>query len=315
MEADKLYSWSSILLRFANEKHTRRPMLSCKSYGSLDACDDLVGKFRVGQLLGEGSHARVYRATHEPTKTQCAVKVLNLMEHGSSDVASIEAAALSRLAPLRHVPRLHSVIDENDGRYIFMEFAGATSLQKIVNARAHVGLSDGPLSRISRQLLLTLRACHSRGVAHGDVKLNNVMISGGAAKLIDFGCAVVADSPFSSTTLGAACFRPPESFDDRYTIDLHSVKLADAWGAGLCILCMCTGTYPFAGETVSDIIDSIRATPPDDLAASVSDLGLRVVVRGLLGAAEERWSITRALESRYMKRGLRQYISDRMFCL
>ncbi len=279
-------------------------MLSSTSYVCFDEGHEaqVIGEYRIGDQLGEGSFATVYKAEHTTTGNNVAVKVFGTASDESVSMSDREVVALRRVSSLKSVSRFVDLIDDASlaGRFIFMDYAGTQSLQDLVNAHPHVGLPVAEVRRIGRGLLETLAACHAKGVAHGDVKLNNVMITPSHRRpspvLIDFGSAVI-DGGDPDGELGAPAFRPPESFMEDWEPTFNAACLVDAWGAGLCIYCMATGAYPFEGDSIYDVIRAITEADMTGILDTIADVPLRAMLAGLLAPAPTRWTAGRAAAS------------------
>jgi tetratricopeptide (TPR) repeat protein len=163
-----------------------------------------------------------------------------------------------------------------------------------------------------------LAAAHDQGILHRDFKPENVLVDeSGRARVLDFGLArssagepekvselelddtlvgkrPVLDVPVTQfgTVLGTPAYMPPEQLDGRF-VDARSDQFAFCVAAfeALC------GERPFVGETVSEILASIRAgrvrTPAK--AAGVPRGVLPPILRGLAAKPEDRWPSMAAL--------------------
>jgi serine/threonine protein kinase len=105
-------------------------------------------------------------------------------------------------------------------------------------------------NRIFKQVALAVQYLHSRGIAHGDIKLDNVLIDEhGNAKLADFGyCsaeAVVQDNDRKGTLLYAA----PELFRAGH----YDPKCADVWSLGVLLFTLHTTLFPWTARTEEGI--------------------------------------------------------------
>ena len=149
---------------------------------------DLLGdRYRVGRELGRGGMARVYLARDEKHGRDVAIKVIRPELSASLGhdrfLREIEIAAR-----LRH-PNIVPLYDsgEVDGSlYFVMPYEEGPSLRE--------RLTQGPLPiadalSVLRDVARALAYAHEHGVVHRDVKPDNVMLSGGAAVVTDFGIA------------------------------------------------------------------------------------------------------------------------------
>lgn len=95
-----------------------------------------------------------------------------------------EYAAYCRLRGLDGIPACHGL---KDGRYLVLDHIEARPFR------------DTPVDgRFFERLLITIRAMHDRGVAHGDLKRkSNLLVdSNGFPVLLDFGAAVIRRDGF-----------------------------------------------------------------------------------------------------------------------
>ncbi len=102
------------------------------------------------------------------------------------------------------LPRLYADGTHADEPYVVVEYVDGPALGDAV-------ADDGPLAPLDVavlrwQLLAGLRTLHARGVAHLDLKPDNVVLRAGRPVLVDFG---------SARPLGAPCFDPDRPAADR----------------------------------------------------------------------------------------------------
>jgi tRNA A-37 threonylcarbamoyl transferase component Bud32 len=143
-----------------------------------------IGPYELLEPLGRGSLGAVYKARDRSRDRLVAVKVV---AGGGPDRFRDEVRALSRLAH----PNLARVYDAGADRgrpFVAREYVEGTDLDCLVRA-------TGPLPAARacdyvRQAALALDYLHSAGVAHRDVKPQNLLLTpGGQVKVADFGLA------------------------------------------------------------------------------------------------------------------------------
>lgn len=160
-----------------------------------------LGRYRIDGVLGAGGMGVVY-AAHDDTLTRdVALKVLNV-----SDPERVlhEARASAAL----HHEGVCAVFDTgvvDDTPYIALERIDGDTL------RALLPLDDAGRARaIAQDIARALAHAHARGVAHGDLKPENVMITReGRAKLLDLGIARRGESDDVAFG-GTAGYLPPD---------------------------------------------------------------------------------------------------------
>src|SRR5207244_2389142 len=103
--------------------------------------------------------------------------------------------------------------------------------------------------RIAAQIARALEAAHDEKIVHRDVKPANVMLVGPkgdeTVKVVDFGLAAQQEM----NRVGTPLFMSPEAAQGK-RIDEKS----DVYALGVCLYRMLTGTLPFTGATVKDIL-------------------------------------------------------------
>ncbi|MGW2641353.1 serine/threonine-protein kinase [Streptomyces sp. NPDC001348] len=167
----------------------------------------LVGRYRLLERIGPAgtgtAPATVWRALDESTQRYVAVK--RPLPPGDPDDEAHrrtahrlhrEARAAARVEHPAAI-RIHDVVFEDGLPWIIMEFVPGESLRTL--------LTRGPLpapeaARVGLAVLGALRAAHSVGIVHRDVRPANVLLESGTGRVVltDFGTGHVhggADSP------------------------------------------------------------------------------------------------------------------------
>jgi serine/threonine protein kinase len=150
----------------------------------------LGGRYRLGERLGSGGTADVYRARDQRLQRDVAVKLIAPWLAG--DAATVrrfqrEAGFAARLAH-RNVA---AVLDAGSRprQYIVMELVEGTDAATLLK-REHPFATDEAVDLVA-QICDALHHVHARGVVHGDVAPRNILVAehDGTATLVDFGLA------------------------------------------------------------------------------------------------------------------------------
>ena len=198
--------------------------------------------WRILYLIGVGTFARVYRASHSKTGDIKAIKVLR-SRHSSNDEMREHFLREGRMVmKLRHpnIVPIHEV-DEDSGRiYMVMDFVEGQNLRDYV--KAHKKLSVTRALGIVRDIAAGLAYASEAKINHRDMKLSNVLLSSrGQAKLVDFGLATVAGDDGELTG-------GPRSIDyaglERTTGVKRDDKRSDIFFLGCMLYHMLTGAPP-----------------------------------------------------------------------
>ena len=239
---------------------------------------DTLLHYRLTERIGEGGMGIVWRAVDETLGREVAIKVL---PPGVGDdprrLARFEREA-KLLASLNHtnIAAIFSLHVDAGVRFLAMEYVPGEELATRL-ARGRLPLDE--VLRVARQIAEALEEAHERGVVHRDLKPANVKLTpSGKVKVLDFGLAkAFSDGPdlhsASSTSndsvmaqlatregvvLGTAAYMPPEQARGQ-PVD----KRADIWAFGVVLYEMLTGTRPFAGLAVVDLLAAVVSAEPD----------------------------------------------------
>ncbi|MFC8721809.1 protein kinase [Kitasatospora sp. NPDC057198] len=210
----------------------------------------LNGRYELGEILGVGGMATVYRAVDHQLGRQVAVKVLNGGLADDPRFAERFAREARSAALLAH-PRVVTVFDsgvDQGSPYLVMELVHGATLGRVI---AEQGVL--PVERAvgtAAAVLDALAAAHDQGLVHRDIKPGNVMITqDGGVKVVDFGIARVGSSSGQQLTqtasvLGTAAYLSPEQatagqVDGR----------ADLYAVGCVLYEMLAGAPPFTADT------------------------------------------------------------------
>src|SRR5215469_3060295 len=207
----------------------------------------LGGRYVLGEVLGTGGMATVWRATDEVLGREVAVKVLSPQFAADAGfVARFEREA-RHAAQLSH-PRLVTVFDcgiDNGTAFIVMELvAGRTVRQVLDDARI---LPPGEAVGIAAAVCEALEVAHAAGLVHRDIKPANIVVSGGEVKVLDFGIARADGTAGGTRTLGVlgtAAYLSPEQASGR-----AAAPQSDLYSLGCVLFEMLTGSPPFTADS------------------------------------------------------------------
>jgi len=261
-----------------------------------------IGVFEVRGLLGAGGMGEVYRAWDPRLAREVALKVL------PGDVADNPARRRRFLEEARAIgslnhPNIVAVFDVGVGEgipFIATELLDGRQLQDEMD---HGVLPIRRLLDLAVQIAAGLRAAHDAGIAHRDLKPQNVMVTrDGRVKILDFGLAkasstdrdVTGGQPGTLTAPGIVQGTPnymsPEQASGT-AVDFRS----DQFSFGLMLYEMATGVHPFRRgttlQTMSAIVDD-EARPIGELNATVPPPLRWIIERCLAKSPAERYAST-----------------------
>jgi serine/threonine-protein kinase len=258
----------------------------------------LSGRYRIGRELGRGGMASVYLAHDLKHGRDVAVKIIrsDLAASLGHDRFLREIEIAARLRHPNIVPLFDSG-EAGDALFFVMPYEDGLSLREQVRRGGALPIPEA-LS-VLRDVARALAYAHERGVVHRDVKPDNVMLSGGAAVVTDFGIAkAIAASVTQSdgasgdpetgmltqagTIIGTPAYMAPEQATGDSSIDHR----ADIYSFGCLAYEVFTGHPPFQEQKSHLLIAAHIATTPrpiaelrDDVPANVGALLARCLAK------------------------------------
>ncbi|KAL6603959.1 hypothetical protein ACP70R_044320 [Stipagrostis hirtigluma subsp. patula] len=213
----------------------------------------LMGRYELGDLLGKGSFAKVYRARNVETREEVAIKMMDkdhLRRQGAEQMIMAEIAVMRRV---RHpnVVRIHEVMASKARIFIVMEYVGGGSLHGHLAARGGGarggGVGEAAARRVFQQLVSALDYCHSLGVYHRDIKPENILVDGGGnVKVADFGLSSLADTKRGEALLHTVCGTPMYIAPEVLRRRGYDGAKADVWACGVVLFALAAGRLPFS---------------------------------------------------------------------
>ncbi|ETV99377.1 STE/STE11 protein kinase, variant 1 [Aphanomyces invadans] len=213
-------------------------------------------KWKRGELIGEGTFGKVYKALNSCTGELFAVKQIEVPrdkkhENESKMLAKLgEEIALMKDLRHEHIVRYQGTDRDAHFFYIFMEYVPGGSIASML-AQYDVFNLD-LIRKFTRQILLGVEYLHSKSIIHRDVKGANVLVNEqGVAKLADFGCSKQLSS-VKTTSMeeslrsirGSVPWMAPEVVKQSG----HDFK-ADIWSVGATVIEMATAKHPWPANT------------------------------------------------------------------
>jgi len=231
----------------------------------------LIGnRFQLGDSIGVGGMATVYRAIDTQTDETVAIKHLKreviLEDPGIVGRFEREGEALRRLNHPNIVKILGTIV-EDDQHYVVMEYVGGGDLNDLIHdhRQKNTPIPIQLILEIALDLSDALTRAHRLKIIHRDIKPANVLLADdGTPRLTDFGVAHFSDSTQMTKTgslIGTLSYLSPEACSGE-PLDGR----ADIWSFGVMLYELLTLRRPFDENNTAALINAILSKNPVDVA-------------------------------------------------
>jgi serine/threonine-protein kinase len=232
----------------------------------------------------------VFLAAHVESGERVALKVLDPVFADQDDIVTRLYGERDVSCRTRHpgLVEIRVAARSTDNvPYLVMEYLDGPTLA----ALAHAGpLGIAAIVDLGAQVAGALAALHAAGVVHCDVKPENVLVTRGRVKVIDFGVSRALDEPppADASIAGTPAYMPPEQWRG------SPAPASDVYALGCVLYELVTGDPPFDGslpELMAAHLDR-RPARPSWLCAAVPIELERLILRALAKHPEDRPTMT-----------------------
>ena len=230
--------------------------------GTLLVPGELVGRYRIRRLIGEGGMGHVYLARDVTLGRSVALKFVrpDRLSAGDLDRFITEARTVARLNH-PHIVVLYDVSEHRGAPYLALEYLDGESLEE---RALRERLSIDEVLRLARAIADALAHAHAAGVRHCDLKPSNVVLpDNGRIRVVDFGLALADGSDIRSENVAGT---PDWMAPEQWRADPLTDRV-DVWALGVLVYQLLAGVHPFgacrrAAERRAVTLDPARLAPP-----------------------------------------------------
>jgi eukaryotic-like serine/threonine-protein kinase len=263
--------------------------------------DRILGdRYELLESLGDGSYGWVWRAQRLSDNAIVAVKIPK--EQGSRNRDLAEGEFLIGQEPHANVIEVYwmgRVPPEREWYAIEMEYFPSQTLARLLDEgeQGFVG-SYSHILNVYKQVLSGVSHLHLLGISHGDIKPQNILVSGDRVKLTDFGCSVLPEEMYIRTREngGTILYSAPEFAGTTW----HKQKSADffkgdIYSLGVLLYHLVTSRLPH--DSLSQVVRHVPFPRPREINSSVCPALEEFILRCLPLQPEDRWeSVSQMLE-------------------
>lgn len=210
------------------------------SYSKVALCRNIADEKLYAMKIFQKSRLRKIKVTPTETALTDAFKEVSIL-------TELDHPNIVKLMEVINDPesdRLYMVLEYVEGRCIF-EGSGPPG-----------GIGEETAMRYFRDVVAGLMYLHSRRIMHGDIKPENLLLSGaGQVKICDF--SVSQRFEVNNDELRRSPGTPVYTAPECILGSTYGGRAADVWALGVTLYCMVLGQYPFIGDTFQSTYDEI----------------------------------------------------------
>ena len=250
-----------------------------------------ISDFILSKDIGEGYFGKVKLGIFKPTNEKYAIKIINkkLMKIKMKKSKFKEIDITKKFNHI-NVIYVYKVIDTPENYYIVMEYCKNGELFEYISKKER--LDEDEASSFFYQIINGVEYIHSKGIAHRDLKLENLLLTeDNIIKIIDFGLSHEFNGKdLLKTKCGSPSYASPELIAQPFYDGFKS----DIWCCGIILYAMLCGYLPFDGDEDKDGKDVLFKNIIEgnlEFPKFISELAKDLIIRLLNVDAKERISI------------------------
>ncbi|TKA51046.1 hypothetical protein B0A53_05841 [Rhodotorula sp. CCFEE 5036] len=243
----------------------------------------MVGPWRIGKTVGEGSSGRVKLAKHKVTGQYAAVKIVPKPRKKDQDRANKMLLGIEReivimkLIEHPNVLRLLDVWETGSELYLIMEYVEGGELFDYLVRRKRLHADEA--RHYFQQIISGVDYCHRFNICHRDLKPENLLLdSEKNIKIADFGMAALErEGRLLETSCGSPHYASPEIVAGE---NYHGSS-SDIWSCGIILYALLTGVLPFDHGDIRTLLSLVKRGEyymPPELPTDAQDLIRKMLV-------------------------------------
>ena len=257
-------------------KHENNINNYCKEYlQDINILKNDINQYQINEIIGEGMFGKVKLAIHLLTNEKVAIKIFDkgkVKTKKEKEYIEREIAILKKLNHYNTI-KLYNIIQNDDFIFLIQEYISGKELLHYIESNDN--LSEKEICRLYQQIISGIEYMHEMGIAHRDLKLENILLNYKKdIKIIDFGLSNRYDRDTDEllhSSCGSPCYAAPEMIKG---LDYRGIN-TDIWSSGIILYLMLCKKFPFNDKNNSKLYQKIlsgKFVIPSYLSNEAKDL-------------------------------------------
>jgi len=264
---------------------------------------EVLNKYLLGFLLGEGAYSEVFAATNKQTGEKVAVKKIRKLSQADMWTrrkgAQNDEVKVLKLVSHPKIIRMKDFYETRDTMYIVQEYCAGGNLSDLI--RKEGGINETRSKHIFIQLLQAVNYLHSLNVVHRDIKSENVLFkerNTDDVRLLDFGLSTLMPrTQLLTTSVGTLDYKAPE-----VCLARPYGTSCDCWSLGVVLYEMLCGQLPSIFSSEESVVafaqDGVQFTGKK--WASISESAKDLIRHLLVFEPDQRYTCAEALACQWL---------------
>eukprot|EP01060_Flectonema_neradi_P012630 TRINITY_DN19401_c0_g1_i1.p1 TRINITY_DN19401_c0_g1~~TRINITY_DN19401_c0_g1_i1.p1 ORF type:complete len:354 (+),score=50.08 TRINITY_DN19401_c0_g1_i1:57-1118(+) len=295
-------------------------MHKCQSQDQVQGTElvrHLGSKYILMKEIGKGGFSVVRLAVDRQTKKQYACKMVDIKKMNEDESKSKRAKgtwkenlcleiAVMKVIKHDNIVAVEEVMITEKFIYIILELPVPGTLFDKMQTYKNSCLPNAEGCRYAAQIILGLKCIHDFGIAHRDLKPDNILLDErGVIKLTDFGLCKLhlhskgraSSDELDGNVVGTPQYIAPECLAGKP----HDAFVSDLWSLGVVIYVMLAGKFPFfAGKDEKKLRELIMAGVIHNFATCIVRPAADIIKRLVCADVAKRATLTQAWRCQWL---------------
>ena len=225
------------------------------------------------ELIGKGGFSEIYKVKSIKFNIFFAAKVINFNLTKNLNIFSTFLSEYNNLIKLDHknIIRIYDKFEKEENLFLILELCCGINLFEDIQINGI--FNEKKFLIISKQICEAINYSHEQGIAHLDIKPQNILFDNyGRPKISDFGLSIDSNIKYNKPNQGTIAFLSPEILLEKDNINIFE---SDIWSLGITFYFMLIGNIPFIFNSITQYkkkIISAKFYFPNIILPSIKNL-------------------------------------------